>query len=48
MMEPLAELFEKFLEEGCQFLLKKYELEDTNGVAELGEMLNSLSNPSRC
>lgn len=35
MMEPLAELFEKALEEGCQFLLRKYGLEDTGGAAEL-------------
>lgn len=45
MMEPPVELFEKSLEEGCQFLLRKYGLEDTGGAAELGKMLYSLSDP---
>lgn len=45
MMDPLVELCEKAFEEGRQFLLKKYVLEDTGGAAELNEMLNSLSDP---
>lgn len=42
-MDPLAELFEKAFEEGRQFLLRKYGLEETGGAAELSEMLKSLS-----
>lgn len=45
MMEPLDELFEKDLEEGRQFSLRKYGLEDTGGAAELEGMLDSFSDP---
>lgn len=45
MMDPLAKFFEKVMQEGHLFLLKNYVLEDVDGVVELGEMLDSLSDP---
>lgn len=45
MMESLAELFDKIMEEGHQFLLMSYGLQDTGGATELEEMLDSLSDP---
>lgn len=45
-MEILVGLMEGMMEEGHQFMLAKKGLEDTNGSAELDEMLGAISDPS--
>lgn len=45
LKELLAVLLERMMEEGPQFMLAKKELEDTGRPTELGEMLDSISDP---
>lgn len=45
LLELLAALLERMMEEGHQFVLAKKGLEDTGGPDELREMLYAISDP---